>query len=56
MPKTIAQRLSALERTVAAFFGREKTRARKATKKAKTTTKRVARKVRKSSRRKGTVI
>jgi hypothetical protein len=52
MPKTIAQRLSALEKIVNAFFGREKTRARKAAKKAKTKTKRVTKKVRKSTRRK----
>jgi len=55
MPKTIAQRLSALEKTVATFFGREKTRARKAVKRAKTKTKRAAKKARKSTRRKTAV-
>lgn len=59
MPKSIAQRLSALEKTVAKFFGLQKSRAKKATKKAKSKSKRVIKNVRraaKSARRKAAVI
>ena len=59
MPKSIAQRLTALEKAVAKFFGVQKTRAKKAAKKAKSKSKRViksARKSAKSARRKAAVI
>ena len=48
MPKTIAQRLAALEKSVAAFFGREKAQAKRVVKKAKTKAKRVAKSARRS--------
>ena len=56
MPRTIAQRLSALEKTVAAFFGREKTQTKKAVKKVKKRAKRAVKRSRKSIRRKSTVV
>jgi hypothetical protein len=48
MPKSITQRLTALEKTIAKFFGVQKTRAKKATKKAKSKSKRVIKNARKS--------
>jgi hypothetical protein len=48
MPKTIAQRLTALEKTIAAFFGREKVQAKKAVKRTKSKVQRVIKKTRKA--------
>jgi len=59
MPKSISQRLSALEKTIAKFFGAQKTRAKKATKKAKSKSRRVIKNARKSvktARRKAAVV
>ncbi len=50
MPKSIAQRLTALEKTVAQFFGLQKARAKKTTRKAKSKSKRVIKNVRRSAR------
>jgi ElaB/YqjD/DUF883 family membrane-anchored ribosome-binding protein len=54
MPRTIAQRLTALEKTVAAFFSRENTQAKKAVKSVKKRAKRAVKRSRKSTRRKST--
>lgn len=59
MPKTIAQRLTALEKSVASFFGLQKAKAKKTAKKAKSKSKRIIKNVRKSAksaRRKAAVI
>lgn len=59
MPKSIAERLAALEKTVAKFFGVQTTRAKNTAKKAKSNSKRVIKNVRRSAktaRRKAAVI